>query len=151
LFLFRLSPVTFHQVYTSGIYENGDEDLMTAQLHKLDYVANAINLQPGENVLDIGCGWGRLAKVFSEKFKANVWGVTLSQDQIDWAKANLDLNDNVHLMLQNAMTMDERTDLPDGGKFDKITSVSFRFRALPPPSEKSNGTQTSQLARRCRC
>ena len=55
------------QVYTSGIYENGDEDLMTAQLHKLDYVANAIDLQPGENVLDIGCGWGRLAKVFAEK------------------------------------------------------------------------------------
>jgi len=115
-------------VYTSGIYENGDEDLMTAQLHKLDYVANAINLQPNENVLDIGCGWGRLAKVFSEKYKANVWGVSLSKDQIAWAYDNLDLNkDKVKLVLQNAMTMEERNkDLfPEGGMFDKITSLEM--------------------------
>jgi len=112
-------------VYTSGIYENGDEDLMTAQLHKLDYVANAIDLQPGENVLDIGCGWGRLAKVFAEKYKANVWGVSLSKDQIAWAYANLNLPSNVKLMFQNAMTMKERTDLPDGGTFDKITSLEM--------------------------
>jgi len=113
-------------VYTSGIYKHGNESLMEAQLHKLDYVANAIDLQEGDNVLDIGCGWGRLAQRFADKFKANVWGVTLSSDQLAWANKNIIKgNPKVKLMLQNAMTMGERTDLPDGGKFDKITSLEM--------------------------
>jgi len=113
-------------VYTSGIYKHGNESLMEAQLHKLDYVANAIDLQEGDNVLDIGCGWGRLAQTFADKYKANVWGVTLSSDQLAWANKNIIKgNPKVKLMLQNAMTMHERTDLPDGGKFDKITSLEM--------------------------
>jgi len=49
-------------VYTSGIYKTGNETLMQAQIAKLDYVANAVELKKGDNVLDIGCGWGRLVQ-----------------------------------------------------------------------------------------
>ena len=59
-------------VYTSGIYHNGDESLVEAQAYKLDYVAQALGLKKGDNVLDIGCGWGRLAKHLAEKHGANV-------------------------------------------------------------------------------
>lgn len=113
-------------VYTSGIYKHGNETLEEAQERKLDYVADAINLQENDNVLDIGCGWGRLAQHFADKYKANMWGVTLSSDQLAWANKNIIKgNPKVKLMLQNAMTMGERTDLPDGGKFDKITSLEM--------------------------
>lgn len=113
-------------VYTSGIYEHGNETLMEAQMRKLDYVANAIDLHEGDNVLDIGCGWGRLAQRFADVYKANVWGVTLSSDQLEWANKNvIKGNPKVKLMLQNAMTMSERDDLPDGGTFDKITSLEM--------------------------
>jgi cyclopropane fatty-acyl-phospholipid synthase-like methyltransferase len=69
-------------VYTSGIYEKGDEDLVTGQNHKLDFVANAIELKKGDTVLDIGCGWGRLLKHFTEKYGAKAQGITLSSDQV---------------------------------------------------------------------
>ena len=63
-------------VYTSGIYKNGDETLVEAQDYKLDYVANAIELKKGDKVLDIGCGWGRLVKHFTEKFGALTHSIT---------------------------------------------------------------------------
>jgi cyclopropane fatty-acyl-phospholipid synthase-like methyltransferase len=144
-------------VYTSGIYEHGNETLLEAQNRKLDYVANAIDLQPGDNVLDIGCGWGRLAQTFADKYGANVWGVTLSSDQLAWANKNIIKgNPKVKLMLQNAMTMGERTDLPDGGTFDKITSLEMaehvgikryqEFLTAVRSMLKDNGTLYFQVA-----
>ena len=71
------------QVYTSGIYKNGDESLWDAQHYKLDYVAHAIELKEGEQVLDIGCGWGRLVKHFTEQYKAKVRSSVLCQNVKD--------------------------------------------------------------------
>merc|ERR1711865_747762 len=110
-------------VYTSGIYKHGNESLKEAQLYKLDYVANAIELKKGDSVLDIGCGWGRLVQHFSDKYGAKVMGVTLSSEQ---RKYGLDLNkhNDAQIHLQDAMAMSERDDLPEGG-FDKITSLEM--------------------------
>lgn len=110
-------------VYTSGIYRHGNESLEEAQEYKLDYVANAIELQKGDKVLDIGCGWGRLVKHFTEKYEAEVTGVTLSSSQRDFA-LELNKGNGGQVLLQDAMTMHERTDLPEGG-FDKITSLEM--------------------------
>lgn len=110
-------------VYTSGIYQNGNESLMEAQNHKLDYVANAIELKKGENVLDIGCGWGRLAKYFTDKYEAKVTGVTLSESQLEYG-LELNKGNGAKLLLQDAMTMYKRDDMPKGG-FDKITSLEM--------------------------
>lgn len=115
-------------VYTSGIYKTGNENLVEAQNYKLDYVADAIELKKGEKVLDIGCGWGRLIKHFAENYGADMTGITLSSDQRAWG---LDLNkDNKpgsgshKILLQDAMKMSERSDLPEGG-YDKITSLEM--------------------------
>lgn len=109
-------------VYTSGIYQSGDESLVEAQTYKLDYVAKALGLKKGDNVLDIGCGWGRLAKHFAEKYGANVTGITLSEDQLSYGRELNSKTPNVHLMLQDAMTMHERNDFP---KFTHITSLEM--------------------------
>jgi len=110
-------------VYTSGIYKTGKESLKEAQAYKLDMVADAIELKPGDNVLDIGCGWGRLTKHFTD-LGAKMTGITLSKMQREWG---LDLNkgNGAQIHLQDAMKMHERTDLVPAGGYDAITSLEM--------------------------
>jgi len=113
-------------VYTSGIYRTGEETLMEAQQYKMDYVANAINLQKGDRVLDIGCGWGPLVKHMTEKYGAQVTGVTLSEGQYKWTTSNFNKDNGAKILLQDAMQLqkDRPEEIPEGG-FDKITSLEM--------------------------
>jgi len=99
------------------------ETLMQAQLAKLDYVANAIELKKGDHVLDIGCGWGRLVQHFTDKYAAKVTGVTLSSEQRKYGE-QLNQGNSGRILLQDAMKLYERNDLPPGG-FDAITSLEM--------------------------
>jgi len=111
-------------VYTSGIYRYGNESLSEAQDYKLDYVADAIELKRGEKVLDIGCGWGRLVKHFTEKYGAEVTGVTLSSSQREFG-LELNKGNGGKIELQDAMKLHERPELIPPGGFDKITSLEM--------------------------
>ena len=110
-------------VFTSGIYKNGNESLWDAQMYKLDYAADALQLKKGDNVLDIGCGWGRLVQRFTDVHGANVTGITLSEEQRQFG-LKLNGNNGATLLLQDAMQLKDRNDLPVGG-FDKITSLEM--------------------------
>jgi cyclopropane-fatty-acyl-phospholipid synthase len=68
-------------VYTCGYWKNATT-LDEAQDAKLDLVCRKIGLQPGQRVLDIGCGWGSFAKFAAEKYGAEVVGVTVSKEQV---------------------------------------------------------------------
>jgi cyclopropane fatty-acyl-phospholipid synthase-like methyltransferase len=109
--------------YTSGLYPTGDETLTEAQNYKIDYVADALQLRPGHSVLDIGCGWSYMAKRLTEKYGANVTGITLSREQQKYGTA-LNAGNSVNIHLQDAMKIKERTDLPVEG-FDRITSLEM--------------------------
>ena len=115
-------------VYTSGLFPTGTESLVEAQFYKLDYVADAIELQPTDKVLDIGCGWGPLVERFTNKYGASVTGITLSSSQREYA---LELNKEkiatgqANIVLQDAMLMKSRTDLIPEGGYDKITSLEM--------------------------
>ncbi|REN17965.1 methyltransferase domain-containing protein, partial [Mycobacterium tuberculosis] len=74
-----------NMVYSCAYFENGDEDLATAQLKKIDHILTKIELRPGQTLLDIGCGWGALVIRAAQKFGARCVGVTLSQNQFDLA------------------------------------------------------------------
>jgi cyclopropane-fatty-acyl-phospholipid synthase len=56
-------------------------DLDDAQEAKLDLICRKLGLQPGDRILDIGCGWGGLAKYAAEKYRVKVVGITLSKEQ----------------------------------------------------------------------
>ena len=58
--------------------------LDAAQEAKLDLVCRKIGLEPGDSVLDIGCGWGSFAKFAAERHGARVVGVTVSREQLAW-------------------------------------------------------------------
>lgn len=109
-------------MYTSGLYPTGKETLTEAQNYKIDYVADAIQIQPGETVLDIGCGWTYLTKRLTEKYGANVTGITLSQQQWEYG-TDLNSKNGATILLQDAMQLKQRNDLPD--QFDKVTSLEM--------------------------
>ncbi len=71
--------------YTCGYWENAD-NLNDAQTDKLDLICRKLMLQPGEKILEMGCGWGGFAKYAAEKYKCHVTAVNISEEQVKYAK-----------------------------------------------------------------
>lgn len=113
-------------VYTSGIYRTGEESLWDAQQYKMDYVAHAIDVQPGDRVLDIGCGWGPLVRHLTDNYGAKVTGLTLSSEQHKFGTQVFNKDNGAKILLQDAMrfAIDRPEEVPEGG-FDKITSLEM--------------------------
>jgi len=71
--------------YSCGLFAEGD-DLASAQLRKLDWVCQRLRLRPGLRLLDIGCGWGGLARYAALHYGCQVLGITISQEQCRYAQ-----------------------------------------------------------------
>lgn len=109
-----------NMVYSCGYFENGDEDLTTAQIKKIDHILTKIRVQPGNTLLDIGCGWGALVIRAAEKFGARCVGITLSERQYELARQRVrerGLSGQIELRLQDYRDV--------RGSFDRITSVGM--------------------------
>jgi cyclopropane-fatty-acyl-phospholipid synthase len=61
-------------------------DLDQAQIDKMDLICRKLHLKPGMKVLEIGCGWGGFAKYAAENYKVDVYGITISKEQEQYAK-----------------------------------------------------------------
>lgn len=72
--------------YTCAVYPDAASTLETAQWTKHELVARKLDLQPGQRLLDVGCGWGGMAMHAAEHHEAQVLAVTLSRDQATWAQ-----------------------------------------------------------------
>ena len=112
--------------YSSALFE-GDlgRPMAQAQQAKVSRALRECGLQPGERLLEIGCGWGALAEVAGRDFGARVVGVTLSDEQLAFAQARMQregLSDRVDLRLQ------DYRDIPDE-PFDAIASIEM-FEAV---------------------
>lgn len=73
-------------VYSCAIWAPGD-DLAGAQRRKLDRICDLADLQPGDEVLELGCGWGALAIHAARSRGCRVTAVTISDAQAAWAEA----------------------------------------------------------------
>jgi cyclopropane-fatty-acyl-phospholipid synthase len=83
---------------------------------KLKMICRKLQLKPGEKLLDIGCGWGGLARYAAENFRVKVTGITISREQQTLAMHHCEgLPVKIELM--------DYRDL--NGKFDKIVSVGM--------------------------
>ncbi|MCK4743273.1 MAG: cyclopropane fatty acyl phospholipid synthase [Sulfuriflexus sp.] len=101
--------------YSCGFWEKA-ETLEQAQLNKLDMICRKLDLQPGEQLLEIGCGWGGLASYAAENYGVEVAGVTVSKEQQALARQRCaGLPVKIKLM--------DYRDLK--GQFDKIVSVGM--------------------------
>ena len=113
-------------IYTSGIISdiNKEETLEELQDNKLAIVCEKIDLQKGETLLDIGCGWGTLARFASVNFGAKATGITLGRNQTAWGNGAL-RNAGIPEEQSKILCMDYRDiPVPEGG-YKKITCLEM--------------------------
>lgn len=109
-----------NMVYSCGYFRHDDDDLDIAQEQKIDHILNKINLQPGQTLLDVGCGWGALIIRAAQKYGVRATGVTISQQQCDEAQKRIKaagLEEWCEVRLQDYRDVD--------GTYDRITSVGM--------------------------
>ncbi|BAI80932.1 cyclopropane-fatty-acyl-phospholipid synthase [Deferribacter desulfuricans SSM1] len=111
----------------SCAYFLNTEDLAQAQINKMELICRKLELKKGDKVLDIGCGWGGLAKYMVEKYGCNVVGINISEKQIEYAKK----------FCKGLPVEIINTDYRDiKGVFDKIVSVGM-FEHVGPKNYRT--------------
>jgi cyclopropane-fatty-acyl-phospholipid synthase len=100
----------------SCAYYQGTDVLNEAQRLKMDLICRKLGLRPGLRLLDIGCGWGGLARYAAAQYGCQVVGVTISQEQQTYAE-NLCRGLPVEIRLQDYRDVAE--------PFDRIVSVGM--------------------------
>jgi cyclopropane fatty-acyl-phospholipid synthase-like methyltransferase len=108
-------------VYTSAFFEHPSETLEQAQDNKLNLVCQKLQLQPGERLLDIGCGWGTLTRHAAEHYGVDATGVTLAQRQTEYGNQAIASR---RLQHQARIVCSDYRDIP-AQKFDKIASLEM--------------------------
>ena len=110
--------------YSSALFRNGQESLEKGQENKYASMVDQMGVQPGDHVLEIGCGWGGFAEYAAKERGLKVTGLTISQEQHDYATermARLGLSDLVEIKMQDYR--DEQ------GHYDGIASIEM-FEAV---------------------
>jgi cyclopropane-fatty-acyl-phospholipid synthase len=109
-------------LYSCAYFEHPQQNLEQAQCNKLDHICRKLRLQPGEQFLDIGCGWGALACWAAKHYGVQAHGITLSQSQYEYACNEVR---NQHLQGQVSITLCDYRDLPMSICYDKISSIGM--------------------------
>ena len=107
-------------VYSCAYYETEETSLAQAQWAKLDHICRKLRLQPGEELLDIGCGWGALVMHAARHYGVKATGITLSERQLALARQRIEaagLQGQVEVRLCDYRDM--------SGQFDKVSSVGM--------------------------
>lgn len=106
--------------YSCAYFEQPGQSLSEAQLAKKRHIAAKLLVEPGQRVLDIGCGWGGLGLYLADYAGAVVTGITLSEEQLGIANARAcerDLASRAQFRLQDYRAVQ--------GTFDRIVSVGM--------------------------
>lgn len=107
--------------YTCAVFPTPDASLEEAQFEKYDLIARKLDLQPGQRLLDLGCGWGGMVRHVAKHYGVKAIGVTLSEEQAAWAQEAIKRDGLDHLA--EVRFMDYR-DVTEMG-FDAISSIGL--------------------------
>jgi cyclopropane-fatty-acyl-phospholipid synthase len=111
--------------YSSALFGKGHEgSLQDGQDAKYRRILNQLAVKPGANILEIGCGWGGFAEIAAMEGGARVRGLTLSNEQLQFARqrlADAGLADQTELLLMDYRDSD--------GRYDAIASIEM-FEAV---------------------
>lgn len=110
--------------YSSALYENGANSLEAAQQEKYRNLVARTGIGDGDEVLEIGCGWGGFAEFVGKNTNARLTGLTISREQFDFASKRIfeaGLNEKVNLKFQDYRD--------ETGVYDKIASIEM-FEAV---------------------
>jgi cyclopropane-fatty-acyl-phospholipid synthase len=106
--------------YSCAFHERADATLEDAQRAKIDRLCRKLDLRPGDDLLEIGTGWGALALHAAQRYGCRVTTTTISEEQHAMARGRIDaagLSDRVTLRLQDYRDLD--------GRYDKLVSVEM--------------------------
>jgi cyclopropane-fatty-acyl-phospholipid synthase len=109
-------------VYSCAYFRDDAQSLDSAQEAKLDHICRKLRLAPGEQFLDIGCGWGGLLFHAAERYGVHAHGITLSQNQYEHVSREIKarrLTGHVRVELRDYL------DLPNDAGYDKVASVGM--------------------------
>lgn len=114
-----------HKQYTCGYFKDTN-DLEVAQEQKLDLICRKLKFKKGDRVLDIGCGFGGFAKYAAENYGVDVVGITISKEQLKYAKENTK-GLSVDIRFEDYRDIDEKFDhIVSIGMFEAVGSKNFR-------------------------
>ena len=110
------------RVYSCAYFQTPDDTLDQAQRNKLEHICRKLRLQPGERLLDIGCGWGALVCWAARHHGVHAHGITLSQAQHDFAQQRI-----AREGLEKWVTVELRDyrDLSGAAVYDKVASIGM--------------------------
>jgi cyclopropane-fatty-acyl-phospholipid synthase len=103
--------------YSSALFEGDQRSLAQAQHGKIAALLDRLNLQPGDSLLEIGCGWGSLGEVALRKYGVRYHGITLSQEQKAYA------DERLAGLGEAKVTLTDYRDV--AGQYDAIASVEM--------------------------
>jgi cyclopropane-fatty-acyl-phospholipid synthase len=110
--------------YSSALFDQGQQSTESAQRRKYEQLVDEMGAQPGDHVLEIGCGWGGFAEYAAKERGLKVTGLTISREQFNYAVdriAKAGLSDKVTFKLQDYRD--------ETGTYDGVASIEM-FEAV---------------------
>ncbi|NVY96856.1 class I SAM-dependent methyltransferase [Lactobacillus sp. DCY120] len=107
--------------YSCAYFTKGNEDLKQAQIDKVHHILQKLNSQPGQTLVDIGCGWGTLMLTAAKEYGLKVTGITLSSEQYKYVTQkiqDLGLTDVAEVILTDYREL-------EGRQWDYVVSVGM--------------------------
>lgn len=105
-------------MYTCGYWKEGTRTVEDAQFNKVDHVCRKVLLEPGDNVIDIGCGFGGFMFHAQRHYGARVDGLNVTTEQVDW------LRDEIGRRALGAQLSVREADFRDVDRqYDKVVSI----------------------------
>ena len=118
--LFKLFLDKDWMMYSSGLFQSGDESLEDAQSLKLARLCDKLALTPDDHLLEIGTGWGGAAVYAALNYGCKVTTTTISKQQFDYTQARIKragLQDRVTVLLEDYRDLQ--------GQYDKLLSIEM--------------------------
>ncbi len=112
--------------YSSGIFNNNEDDLLRAQKNKYDNIIKNLNIEASDNLLEVGSGWGGFLKRNYEKTNSTIEGLTISEQQFSYVN---ELIKNNKLEKNIKITFKDYRKLYSTNYYDKIVSIEM-FEAV---------------------
>ncbi|MCR9126976.1 MAG: cyclopropane-fatty-acyl-phospholipid synthase family protein [Rhodobacteraceae bacterium] len=110
--------------YSSALFQTGQESTEKAQIAKYANMVDQMGVQPGDHVLEIGCGWGGFAEYAAGERGLRVTGLTISEEQFKYAKERIEKAGLSHLV--DFKLQDYRD---EKGSYDGVASIEM-FEAV---------------------